>query len=149
MAGVVQGPQHDFWRPPVAATPDGGQIVAAPLMDEACDGCGAEFMTGSRFCYVCGAARGSHADSAAPSGWAALLRLLRPLQFQNVKEWVGLPSASLIAFLIGMGCCLAAMLVGVIHGREVPKLLTVQLWRLQWLVAAVAAFLAGCLLKRA
>jgi hypothetical protein len=55
----------------------------------------------------------------------------------------------MIAFLAGITCVLAAVLVGFIFSANtVLDWQAVQLWRIEWLLAAAAAFLAGILLKR-
>jgi hypothetical protein len=74
---------------------------------------------------------------------------LRHLEFVQIKEHLGLPTASMVAFLVGVGCVLAAVLTGVIFSAStVLDWQAVQVWRIEWLLAAVAAFLAGILLKR-
>jgi hypothetical protein len=111
-------------------------------MVEACGGCGAEFMVNARFCHVCGTSRqmlegGGH-------NWTYYL------EFQNIKRGLGLATASLIAFCIGLGCMLAVVGVGMIYTvQNFADFQAVQLFRVQWLLAAVAAFVAGILLKRA
>ena len=136
MSEVVHNAQHEFWRPPVIE-----QGTAAPAMVEACDGCGTEFMVGARFCHVCGTSRQMQAD--ADRNWT------RYLEFQNIKQAVGLPTASLIAFCIGLGCMLAVLVVGVIYTvQNFADFQAIQLFRVQWLLAAVAAFVAGILLKK-
>ena len=73
----------------------------------------------------------------------------RHLEFQRIKERIGLPTIALIAFLIGIACAIAAILVGFIFSANtVLDWQAVQVWRIQWLLASVAAFLAGILLKR-
>jgi cytosine/uracil/thiamine/allantoin permease len=63
---------------------------------------------------------------------------------------VGLSTAAFIAFLVGIVCMVGAIGVGVIFGaRTVLDWQAVQLWRIEWLLGAVAAFVAGCLLKQA
>lgn len=135
MSEVVHDAQHDFWRPPVAP--------AGTAMVEACDGCGAEFMVGAGFCHVCGSARQAQATPLAANRWT------RYLEFQNIKQGLGLSTGSLIAFLIGMGCLMAVVSVGVIYTMQTfADFQAVQLYRMQWLMAAVAAFVAGILLKK-
>jgi len=76
------------------------------------------------------------------------LGFLRALEFQRVKDRLGLPMPSLIAFFAGVGCLLAALLVGMVYsGHTFADFEAVQLWRMQWLVAALVAFVAGILLK--
>jgi hypothetical protein len=71
------------------------------------------------------------------------------LEFHRIKERIGLPTAAMIAFLAGITCVLAAVLVGFIFSANtVLDWQAVQLWRIEWLLAAAAAFLAGILLKR-
>jgi cytosine/uracil/thiamine/allantoin permease len=54
----------------------------------------------------------------------------------------------MIAFLVGLGCILAATLVGTLYTVETTlDFQAIQLWRIEWLAGAVAAFVAGILLK--
>jgi hypothetical protein len=143
MSEVVRDTQHDFWRPPAVQHEDTVLPVASPTMVEACDDCATEFMVGARYCYVCGAARQAQ-SSSTPQAW------MRYLEFHNIKRAFGLPMTSLIAFLAGLGCLLAALVVGAIYAvQNFADFQAIQLWRMQWLLAAIAAFLAGILLKHA
>lgn len=137
MADVVHDAQHEFWRPPVVSAE-----AARPGLVEACDGCASEFMVGSLFCHVCGASR--QARSSAATHWTIYL------QFHNIKRALGLSTASLIAFLAGMACLLmAGIAVGMIYSVQTfNDFQAVQLYRMQWLLGAVAAFAAGLLLKK-
>ena len=134
MSEVAQEAQHEFWRPPsplTAAEIVHPAIEALPSMAEVCSRCGREFLMGSRFCHSCGGRRPEaiSADAAVIAGlWqqvvertqaacSALARLkfpawLRYLQFHEIKTRVGLSTASLIAFMIGLGCVAGALLVG-------------------------------------
>jgi hypothetical protein len=72
------------------------------------------------------------------------------LEFQSVKDWLGLAIAPLIAFFAGLGCILAALTVGLIYSAQsLADFQAIQLWRLEWLLAALVAFVAGILLKHA
>jgi hypothetical protein len=107
-------------------------------------------MVGAKFCHGCGAERQARAAPNGAHTWARAVRLLRVLEFQNVKEWLGLSMASLIAFFAGLGCLLAAIAVGAIYSvQTLADFQAIQSWRVQWLLAAVAAFVAGILLKQA
>jgi hypothetical protein len=143
MSGVVNDTHQEFWRPPAVVSHE-IQPTASPVMAGACDGCGTEFMVGGRFCHVCGSTRQLHANSPLARNWT------RYLEFHAIKQAVGLSAASLIAFLLGLGCLLAAVAVGMIFSIQTfNDFQAVQLFRLQWLLAAVAALLAGILLKQA
>jgi hypothetical protein len=110
-------------------------------MVEACDGCGTEFMVGARFCHVCGAVR--QAQALPSHGWT------RYLEFHVIKQGFGLSTASLVAFLMGLACALAALACGFIYSeRNVLEWQAVQIYRVQWLLAAVAAFVGGLLLRK-
>lgn len=136
MADVVHDAQHEFWRPPVVAAE-----VASPGMVEVCDGCATEFMVGSLFCHVCGASR--EARPATAAHWTLYL------EFHNIKRTLGLSTASLIAFVAGMACLLmAGIAVGLMYSVQTfNDFQAVQLFRMQWLLGAIAAFAAGLLLK--
>jgi hypothetical protein len=142
MAEVVHNVPQEYWRPPAGATADLEAKSASGLV-EACDRCETEFMVGARFCHTCGAPRPKVVSASTARGWT------RYLEFHNIKERLGLPTASLIAFFIGTGCVLAAIAVGfVFSAQTVLDWQAVQLWRMQWLLAAAAAFIAGILLKK-
>ena len=138
MSEVAQSAQHDFWRPP--ATVEQIPTRSSSQSTNACAVCGTEFMVEAGFCHRCGTAR---AARLLDSGW------MRYLEFQNIKQGLGLGTASLVAFLIGVGCVLAALSVGLIYSvQNFADFQAVQLWRMQWLLAGIASFVAGLLLKR-
>lgn len=146
MSEVIHEAQHDFWRPPAIPA----ELAALPFA-EACHGCGTEFMVGSKFCHVCGATRtiGSHSQASNADQWLEAFEFLRALEFQSVKAWFGVSTASLIAFLAGIGCLLAAIMVGIIYSAQnFNDFQAIQLWRIQWLLGAVAAFAAAILLRK-
>lgn len=135
MSDVVHGSQQEFWRPPVIQ--DNSSALA-----EACRRCGTEFMVGAAFCHICGALR--HRSGASPATtWLRHLELFRNLEFAAIKRWFGLPLAPLCAFLVGTAFLIVALSVGLLNS----DFEAIQLWRIQWLMAACAAFLAGILLK--
>jgi hypothetical protein len=137
MAEVVHDAQHEFWRPPAAA-PSG---TSAQSLSDACASCGAEFIMSAQFCHVCGTARKTRRAALAPN-WT------RYFEFHNIKQALGLPLPSLISFLCGIGCLLGAMIVGTIYAvQNFADFQAIQMWRMEWLLGAVAAFVAGILLK--
>ncbi|MGH9499007.1 MAG: hypothetical protein ACRD3L_07665 [Terriglobales bacterium] len=143
MAQAVHNAPQEFWQPPVA------HPQSLPALENACAGCGSEFMVGARFCHVCGASRAAKGPAEIPF-WMQPLEILKALEFQSVKDWLGLSLPALIAFFAGLGCILAAMTVGLIYSAQsLADFQAIQLWRLEWLVAALVAFVAGILLKNA
>ena len=144
MADVAHNVEQEFWRPPVVTAAPVTPMAKAPSgLVDVCDGCGSEFMVGARFCHICGTTRANQADSSSVHHWA------RHLEFQSIKDRIGLSTGSLIAFIIGIGCVLFAIAVGFYFtAQTVLDWQAVQIWRIQWLLAAVAAFIAGILLKK-
>jgi len=143
MSDVIQETPQEFWRPQLAQAQSPAGLV------EVCDECSTEFIAGARFCHVCGAGRQVASPASAEASWARAFEFLKVLEFHSVKEWLALSTASLIAFLAGVGCILAAIAVGLIYSAQnLADFQAIQLWRMQWLLGAIAAFVAAILLKR-
>ena len=138
---IQQLPQ-DYWRPVLAAH---DRTEAAPIHhhnDIACARCGTEFIIGSRFCHVCGEERG------APSALSSF-RWIETLDFDNIRHVLGLSVGSLVAFIFGAAFALAALVTGFIYSTTtLADWQAVQTWRIEWMLAAVVAFVAGILLKK-
>lgn len=153
--------------------------AATAEMAEACADCGTEFMIGAKFCHTCGLRRPPVAtagtDGAVIAGlWARSItwmgawvrwwwsgsvvaswrRISLPdwmqyLHFHKIKRWIGLPTAALIAFMIGLGCVAGAIGVSLVYrASNLAEFQAIQMWRIEWLVAATASFVAGILLKK-
>ncbi len=142
MAGVAHNAPTDFWQPPsgdAAAMSATAALSVRPTVDEVCAKCGAEFMAGAGFCHRCGFGRiPGTATSEAPS-----------TNSYGIRQWIGISGASLTAFIVGLICVLVAIIGGAAYSSPAyPDFPAIMLWRMQWLVAAVAAFVAGILLKR-
>jgi len=148
MAEAAQQAQHEFWRPPVQAVAT--ESAARADMVEACDRCGTEFIVGSRFCHTCGANRpGVRQSSGVWLTTAMKTVAVAAKGVSSLGERLGLPAASFLAFVAGGVCILGALGVGVIFSaRTVLDWQAVQMWRIEWLLGAIAMFGAGCLLKR-
>jgi hypothetical protein len=176
MAEVINDTQQEFWRSPTVLEPavEAALPVASQEMAQACAACGSEFMIGARFCHVCGQRRLALVDgrSDIPSMLSlsaphvARLRTqlnslaaywheldfpewLRYLHFHEIKRWVGLPTAALVAFIIGLGCVAGALGISLFyHASNLAEFQAIQMWRIEWLLAATASFVAGILLKK-
>ena len=137
MSDVVDRVEHEFWRPPLRAS----EAVSNPERSATCD-CGTEFIVSSLYCHACGARRPD-------------LNPVRTLEIPGLAEIarlgarLGLTTPAFIAFLVGVLCVLGALAVSVVFSvRTALDWQAIQMWRIEWLVAAIAAFAAGCLLKR-
>jgi hypothetical protein len=146
-------------------------LPSVSAMAEACQHCGSEFLVGSKFCHSCGGRR-PHALSTVTKQDAAVLAgiweqtvgvthsaltawkgmefpsWLHYLHFHEIKRQIGLSTASLIAFVIGLGCVAGALLVGLLTAKTLIDWQAIQFYRAEWLLAATAAFVAGILLNR-
>jgi hypothetical protein len=69
---------------------------------------------------------------------------------QHYTRTYDILSVACTAFLaIGIACALAAALTGVVYKEDtLVDWQAVQAWRIEWLLAAMAALLAGILLKK-
>ena len=129
--------REEFWRPPVQES----QSRAPAAQSESCERCGSEFVAGSRFCHLCGEAR-------QPQLSRPRFHLGKYLDWSRIRQAMGLSTASLVAFVVGSVCILAAVITGLVYtAATVLDWQAVQLWRVEWLLAAIAAFAAGLLLK--
>ncbi len=140
MAEVVQGTQQEFWRPPSpTGAPAAVTLQAVPSLATTCGRCGTEFLSAPGFAIPAGATvprlprrpsrcwilsvtwnhllQGAHLTAAT---WRTIEfpSWLRYLHFHEIKSWLGLSTASLIAFMIGLGCVTGALLVGLLTGRD-------------------------------
>jgi len=177
MADVVPGIHQKFWRPPsvLEPAPEGGvPSVAAQPLAAACPVCHSEFMIGARFCHACGlrrplAAMPRQTPVDVDGFWERSVEWARDvfdraantlekvpfpswlhyLHFHEIKRWVGLPTAALIAFIIGLVCVAGAVGVSLFFkASNLGEFQAIQLWRIEWLLAATASFVAGILLKK-
>jgi hypothetical protein len=176
MAEVVPDAPQEFWRSPTVLEPVVEAPVPAATVQfaEACANCGTEFMIGGRFCHTCGLRRPAVApasmEAAIVAGlWPQSIVWLRScpglvaaawhkislpdwmqyLQFHKIKRWIGLPTGALIAFMIGLGCVAGAIGVSLVYrASNLAEFQAIQMWRIEWLLAATASFVAGILLKK-
>lgn len=140
MADVARGYEEhqEFWKPAVAPRAD-SEAAAAPV----CPHCGADLISESRFCHGCGSGRLDLAGSAGHRFFPAWL------DFAFLRDALGQTTPSLVALVLGCASIIAAVVTG--FAFTVTTLLdwqAVQLWRIEWLLAAIALFTAGRLLKK-
>jgi hypothetical protein len=137
MAEAVDQARHEFWRPPMPTS-----VAVTPPERSATCSCGTEFIVSSLYCHACGAKRAdlNPAHAFEIPGWSELVSL---------GGRIGLTMPATIAFLVGVLCVSGALAVTLFFSaRTALDWQAVQLWRIEWLIAAIAAFVAGCLLKK-
>jgi hypothetical protein len=136
MAEAVDQVQHEFWRAPVPAS----EAVSSAGRSSTCH-CGTEFIVSSLYCHACGASR--------PELTARTLDIPGLAEISSLGERLGLTTPAVVAFLVGALCLVGALAVSVFFSvRTVLDWQAIQLWRIEWLLASIAAFVAGCLLKK-
>ncbi len=142
MSETMHNVQQEYWRPPAQSSARAYEPAPPIRAQLTCQECGAEFIVGARFCHVCGAER--EPLVGAGSRWTQIL------DFTRIREGLGLSIGSLVALIAGIGCVIAAIVTGFMFtASTLLDWQAVQIWRLEWLLAAAAAFLAGILLKKA
>ena len=136
MPDVIQNAPQEFWHAP-ARRPGPLQASGVGLVS-ACPECGTEFVPGAAFCHSCGESR--HVSFAA--SW------ISRFEISSLQGMFGLSLAPLVAFFLGLACAMAALLAGIFSNPQtILDWQVVQSWRIEWLLAAVASFVAGILLK--
>lgn len=131
--------RQEFWKPAVAPRHESQSAEA----NQICQECGTDFVVGSRFCYVCGADRNASLANSEATGLRAWV------DFESLRDALGQTNASLVALILGCACVIAAIVTGfVFTATTLLDWQAVQLWRIEWLLAAVAIFAAGFLLKK-
>jgi hypothetical protein len=137
MAEVADQARQEFWRPPLPMS----EAVSNPERTSTCR-CGTEFIVSSLFCHACGSGR--------PDGnTTRTLEIPGLAEISTLADRLGLRTLAIIAFAAGVLCIVGALAVSVFFSaRTVLDWQAIQLWRVEWLLAAIAAFAAGCLLKK-
>ncbi|HEY6337771.1 MAG TPA: hypothetical protein VIW68_04700 [Candidatus Sulfotelmatobacter sp.] len=175
MAEVIQHAEQEFWQPPAVlhAVDELQPASPVPAPGEACQHCATEFLVGAHFCHACGTPRVQPSPTSNSAYSSAIVYLVggtsklrsmatevswpkvvlpawvQYLHFHQIKRWIALPTASLIAFLIGLGCVAGAIGVSLVYKpQNFADFQAIQMWRIEWLLAATASFVAGILLKK-
>jgi hypothetical protein len=131
---------QEFWRP---AQPP--QTQYNELRAEAyCANCGTQLAPGARFCHVCGNEREPDTRVRFRRG------ILRVLDFESIRQKIGLSMASTILLLVAGLCVLATLLTGFVYRADtMAEWQAVQMWRIEWMLAALVALVAALLFKKA
>ncbi len=132
--------RQDFWKPVGFPRPES---QPAEAREHNCRRCGVDLIVGSQFCHACGADRN---PVLAGSAW----RRFPSLQdLASIRDALGQTTASLTALVLGCACLVAALLTGVFFtATTLLDWQAIQLWRIEWLLTAIAVFAAGILLRK-
>lgn len=133
--------RQEFWKPVIAHRQENRPVAVAT--EQICPACGSDYVLGSRFCHICGADRHVNLSDSSPTGISAWF------DFTGLRDALGQSTASFIALILGCVCVIAAAVTGFLFtATTLLDWQAVQLWRIEWLLAAVALFGVGVLLKK-
>src|SRR5207237_839667 len=132
MSEAAHPAQHDFWRPPMQAQVP--TVINQTDLAETCERCETEFIVGSRYCHSCGALR----QDPHPGPRRIAIGVDR---MGSTAAQLDLAIGPLIAFAFGIVFLMCALGVSFVFSvRTALDWQAIQLWRIEWLLAAVAAF---------
>jgi hypothetical protein len=132
---------QEFWKPAAAHQSEGSQAIKDA--NQSCQSCGVGFVAGSRFCHACGINR----NPGLASTTSGVFR--RWFDFASLRDALGQSPASMVALVLGGACVIAAVVTGFLFAAStLLDWQAIQIWRIEWLLAAIAAFVAGILLKK-
>jgi hypothetical protein len=133
--------RQEFWKPVIAHRQE--NQLAASTVEQICQNCGSDYLMGSRFCHICGADRHINLADSNPSG------ITTRFDFIGLRDALGQSTGSLVALILGCACLLAAAVTGFLfNATTLLDWQAVQIWRIEWLLAASAMFVAGLLLRK-
>ena len=140
MLETVKEVHPEYWRP----TNDEAARVIEPLSSESlCPNCETPLSIEGRFCQLCGLRR--ELKPTLPAAWS----FDQLMDFEKIRQRLGLSTASLIFFIVGITCLAAAVLTGFLNqSTTATDWQALQFCRIEWLLASCAAMLAGILLKK-
>ncbi|MGB8768488.1 MAG: zinc ribbon domain-containing protein [Candidatus Korobacteraceae bacterium] len=139
MTQAAHSENDEYWRP---ANPATARLARPILAEGLCPACGAEYPARALFCHICGKQR--HPD-------ATRVRMTFSDFFDvaAIRRRYGLSVSSFVFFVLGIVCLAIALAVGISYKADtLAEWQAMQAWRIEWLLGATAAMLAGILLKK-
>src|SRR5271165_2309836 len=132
---------QEYWRP---ANPNVARLFEPSSAAAPCPRCGAQCSLEARFCHLCGHRRPAVLPVPAPP--AQMKHATGRAAARLLWSSTPLPLASVICFVLGVACILGAALMRMIYRTDtLLDWQAVQIWRVEWLLASLAALLAGLL----
>jgi hypothetical protein len=143
MAEVSKGLSQEYWRP--APTP-GNQFKMHGFQVQGNEGfctiCGTSYAPGALFCHLCGLSREDDLRVKERNP------IMDWLDLEHIREQSGLSTLSLVLVLAAAVFMLATVMTGLVYTTStVAEWQAVQTWRIEWLLATVAALMAAMLFK--
>ncbi|HLW53062.1 MAG TPA: hypothetical protein VKW06_09470 [Candidatus Angelobacter sp.] len=131
--------REDYWKP----LPGAKLQISSPAeaVRSRCLQCQAELVPSAQFCHACGS------EQVKEPIKTPILRA--GLDLAALSSTLGLGLASFAALILGCVCLLAAATIGLLFKvTTLADWQAIQVWRIEWLLAAIALFAAGILLRR-
>lgn len=140
MATAAGSASQEYWRP---SNPEVARVVTS--IRGRCRRCGSDFAVGAHYCHACGDAR----EPRRGDMFLATETLQDQESTRTPANIFGLSIPSAVFLAMGVICVVTAALLSLIYREDtLVDWQAVQLWRIEWLLAAVASLLAGILLKK-
>ncbi len=147
MAEFTRPRSEEYWRPARAA----GNALQRPDFQTQgngafCASCGAPYAVEAFFCHQCGAAR--EGEPHAQKRNLARNPMKSWFDLEAVQTQFGLSAGSLTCLLAAIIFALAAVMTGLVYNTStLAEWQAVQCWRIEWLLAALAALVAAMLFR--
>jgi hypothetical protein len=141
MAEPTRELSQEYWRPaPMTGSQTNGFQM---LHNEAfCTICGTPYAAGARFCHLCGLGREDDLQEEKRRP------MMDWLDWGRIRDQTGLATLSLVCVLAAAVFMLATVMTGLVYNTAtIAEWQAVQTWRIEWLLATVAALLAALLFK--
>jgi hypothetical protein len=141
MADIKRESSQEYWRPaPSAGNPFPASGPQTRGNQASCALCGTPYAIGARFCHSCGLSRESGQEKHNP--------VKRWLDLDVLRTHFGFSTASLVLVLAALIFTLATLMIGMVYNTSTAAdWQAVQTWRIEWLLATVAALLGAMLFK--
>ncbi len=139
MADFGREPSQEYWRPASSAGKTFPSLTQARGNEALCE-CGTPYAIGARFCHFCGQSRAGNQQTRNPlKGW---------LDLNTIRTQFGLSTASMVLVLAAAIFVLATLMTGLVYNTStLAEWQAVQTWRIEWLLATLAALVAAALFK--
>lgn len=144
MAEYTRQTVEEYWRPaPVAGGSFERRGLQATASTATCTICGTPYLAGARFCHLCGLSREPVLHKMK---WSLLGDWM---DLEGIRERTGLSAISLVLAGVAVICLMATVMTGLVYNTtSLAEWQAVQTWRIEWLLASVAALLGALLFKK-
>jgi hypothetical protein len=136
MADITRGPSQEYWRQAPSANP----FQMRDAQTASCAICGTPYASGAHFCHTCGLGRDAVVTKRnVLKDW---------LDLDAIRIRLGLSTPAMVFVLMATIFALATVMTGLVYDTStLAQWQAVQIWRIEWLLATIAALFAALLFK--